>query len=478
MPERPTFQRRLLTRLGAALAVALAVIGTAVWGGAAVWSATEARRVLRLEVQAVQNDVVLRDGQIDADRYYWDEPHHRFDAERIDPFFLQVFDAEGRLLRASENVALFAPGAFPARPRARTDEDGLLAPLATFRVGTHTLYYVTEPLRGPDGRPVGMVQVARFVPAVQAHLGRLALGLAVGLGLALLALLALLRIVGGRVVQPLRAITAHAASLSPATLGERVPVPLNADRETAMLAMTLNGALDRLDAAFDEMKRFTANAAHELQTPLTVLRGHVEVALRRDREPDAYRQTLRVLDGEVDSMTRTVRGLLALARLDAAPLTMEPVDLAQIARSEAETLRPMAEAKGLALGVHAPETAMARGHADLLREAIRTVLDNAIKYTEAGHVALAVGTRKEEAWVAVEDSGPGMSSEHRAHATDRFWRAPDVQHLPGSGLGLALADRVARTHGGRLVLSDADPKGLRVVLTVPGVPREPGPGRV
>ncbi|OZC01429.1 sensor histidine kinase [Rubricoccus marinus] len=467
MAERPPFRRRLLVRLGAALAIALTVLGGAVWCGAAVWSATEARRALRLEAAAVQADVVAPDGRLVPEAYYWDEPHHRFDAERIDPFFLQVFGPDGRLLRASDNVALF--DAFPDRVLAPTTDEALLAPLSTFRLGRRDLYHVTEPLLDARGAAVGTVQVARYIPPLQAGLGRLAAGLALGLGLSLAALLALVWAVGGRVVRPLQAITAHAAGLSAATLGERVPVPTGADRETAALAAALNGSLERLDGAFAEMKRFTANAAHELQTPLTVLRGHVEVALRRERSPDAYRETLRLLDGEVDGMVRTVRGLLALARLDASvePLAAEPVDLARIAREEAEAARPLAVARGLALGVHADGPAPSRGHPDLLREAVRTLLDNALKYTPRGHVAVAAGTRDGHAWVAVEDSGPGIAPEHRAHATDRFWRAPDVQHVPGSGLGLALADRVARSHGGRLDLASADPHGLRVVLSIP-----------
>ena len=99
MPDRPSFQRRLLVRLGVALAVALFGIGAAVWAGVAGWSTYEARRVLRLEASVVQDDVVGPDGSLDPARYYWDEPHHRYDLARVDPFFLQVFDRDGRLLR-------------------------------------------------------------------------------------------------------------------------------------------------------------------------------------------------------------------------------------------------------------------------------------------------------------------------------------------------------------------------------------------
>lgn len=466
MPERTPFRRRLLLRLGLALTLALAILGTGLWLAVAGWALHDARQALRQEVFTVQSDIVGPDGSVDVDRYPWNEPHHRFDAARIDPYFLQVFDTGGRLLRASDNVARLP--SLPTEPLATTEGDGALVPLAALRAGDLTLYRVTEPLRDARGQPVGTVQVARFVPPLVAGLGRLGATLALGLIGLLAALLALVWAVGGRVVRPLQAMTAHAADLSAATLGERVSVPPEADREAAALGETLNDALDRLDGAFDEMRRFTSNAAHELQTPLTVLRGHVDVALRRERSPEAYRETLRLLRDEVDGMVETVRGLLTLARLDAsgADLDTEPVDLAALACAEAEALRPRAEAKGLALHIHATPTPT-RGHPGLLRDVARNLLDNAIKYTDAGRVDLHVGARGGRACLAVEDTGPGIAPEHEAHVADRFWRADGVQHMPGSGLGLALVSRVAERHGGSLEVGAAASGGARLSVALP-----------
>lgn len=460
--ERPSFRRRLLAQLGAALTFALALVGVAVWGGVAARSTHEARRALRAEAHAVEAAAVTPGGHLRPRRYDWSEPHHRYSDRRLDPYFLQVFDRDGRLLRASLNTA---GGPLPQHALARTDGDGLATPLA--RLPDRRFYRITEALRASDGREVGVVQIARHVPTVPAHLGRLAAALVLALGSLLAALLALVWGIGGRVVRPLAALTAHAEGLSAATLGARVPVPPDADREAAALAAALNGALVRLDAAFDQMQRFTADASHELQTPLTVLRGHVDVALRRERTPESYRETLRVLASEAEAMTTTVRGLLALARLDAdAGLDTARVDLADVARAEAETFRALAETRGLALGVHA-DAAPVAGHSDLLREMVRTLLDNAVKYTASGHVAVATGASEGQAWVAVEDTGPGMAPEHRARATSRFWRGPDVQAVPGSGLGLALAQRIAERHGGALVLDAAPGGGLRATVRLP-----------
>ncbi len=464
MTTRPRFRRRLAAALGVALA--LAAVGAGVWLGASALATAEVRGGLRAEAAAVQRAVVATDGAVVPGRYSWDEPHHRFASLRIDPYFLQVFDVRGRLLQASGNIATLPD--FPTARLARTDGDGPLVPVARLDTGGRHLYRITEPLRDAAGARVGDVQIARFDPGVGTQLGRLALGLVLGLGLLFAALMGLVWAVGGRVVRPLESITAHAAGLSAATLGERVPVPPDADRETAALAAALNGALARLDGSFAEMQRFTANAAHELQTPLTVLRGHVEVALRRERTPEAYRATLRLLLGEAVGMAQAVRGLLALARLDAGTgLPTETVDLAEIARDEAEAVRAHAEAKGLRLTVHT-QPAPVCGHADLLRDVARNLLDNAVKYTDAGSVAVSVTAYGAEVRLAVDDSGPGIADADRA--TDRFWRADAVQHLPGSGLGLALARRIAETHGGRLVLSASAAGGARVEARFPAVP--------
>jgi signal transduction histidine kinase len=473
MPDRPSFRRRLTVRLGVGLAVALGLIGVSVWAGAVLMLRHQANGALRAEVAAVARSVVTDDGAIHPAGYSWDEPHHRFDTEHINPYFLQLFDARGRLLRASENIALFPPGTFPARLLPATSPSPF-APLVVFEADGHTLYRATHPLPASAGPPLGYVQLSLYAPPIRQTLRRLALGLLVGLSLVYGALLALVWTVGGRVVRPLQSITRQAQALSAQTLGDRIPVPAGADRETAALAAALNGAIERLDGAFAEMRRFTANAAHELQTPLTVLLGHIEVALRREREPDAYRSTLAVLQKQVDGLVQTVRGLLALARLDntAEALPTESVDLADLVRAEAEAARPHAEARGLTLRFTARAPALVRGNAPLLREVARNLIDNAVTYTERGHVAIEVARAGAHVVLTVADTGIGIDRPELA--TDRFWRSDAVQHIPGSGLGLALVARTVAAHGGTLALKPAPGGGTVARVTLDGDARGSG----
>lgn len=466
MSARPSFRRRLTVSLGLALGLALAMLGVLVWLGASALGTVEARAVLRGEAAAVER-ATTAGGRLDAAHYGWDEPHHQFAAPRIDPFFLQVFDARGRVVRTSGNVAAL-PG-YPAAALASTEGDGPLTALARLDLGGNHLYRITEPLRTTDGQAVGTVQLARFDPGLGTRLRQLAVGLAAVLGLLLTALLGLVWAVGGRVVRPLEAITEHATDLSAQTLGDRIPLPPHADRETAALADTLNGALARLDGSFDEMQRFTANAAHELQTPLTVLRGHLDVSLRRDRTPEAYRATQRLLLGEVEGLTRTVHGLLALARIDAGDgLATDAVDLAAVTRSVAEAFRASAEARGLTLRVDA-EPVRVDGHPDLLGDVVRNLVDNAVKYTDAGGVTVTVRRQDGHAHLVVEDTGRGIAPEHAARVTDRFWRADTVQHLPGSGLGLTLVARIVERHGGSLRVGAGAHGGALVEVVLPAL---------
>ncbi|MEP0546900.1 MAG: ATP-binding protein [Rhodothermales bacterium] len=448
-----------------ALGSALLVLGFLVVLGAWAFMNYSSRAYLASEVNNFTAHVVRGD-RLDLDAYPWSEPHHRFTERHIDPHFIQVFDAEGRPLRSSANVARLGES-FPARRLPVTGADPGVGRLRTFEAEGTSFYYLATPLATQQGTPLGYLQIARYEPGIGAMIGRIGFGLAVGYVVALAGLLALLWAVGGRVVRPLEAMTTAARNLSPDRLDQRVPVPPDADRETAELGRALNDALTRLEGAFDEVHRFTADAAHELQTPLTVLLGHVEVALRRERSTEAYRETLRVLQAEAEGLVRTVRGLLALARSEGPSAPHEFVDLGLLAHEEADAVRPQAEAKGLALTVSAEAGVRVMGHPTLLREAAQNLLDNAVKYTNAGEVRVGVQRRDGHVAFAVEDTGVGIAPELLPHVTARFWRADGVQHLPGSGLGLPLVEQVATYHGGRFRIDSEPGVGTRAEMLLP-----------
>jgi len=468
--QRRSFRRRLLGTIGPALAGALLLLGLLAWGGVYVTLQRGAVAVLQAEADEVEADIVQVDGTLRAEGHTWGEVHHRLAAERVDPVFVQVFDRYNRVLRASSNIDSLS-ALYPERLLAPGTPYDWIPTLRTVEVGGRTLYYLVRPLVH-DGRTLGYIQVARGMPDDQSILT--SFGIALGSVIVLLfgGLLMLVSWAAGRVLRPLRRITDFADTITSADLDDRIDVPDAADRETALLARTINSVLDRLEDSFDALRTFTANAAHELQTPLTVLQGHVEIALRRSRSAESYESTLRLLDRKLGNMVRTVRALLTLTRLDRGEtLSTEPVALAPLVQDEADTVRPAATEKGLALTVET-ETVWTEGQADLLREAVQNLLDNAIKYTEEGEVRVAVGEEGGRAIVRCEDTGMGIDDDDLPHVGARFYRssAASSTDSDGSGLGLALVRRIVAVHDGTLRVQSTPGEGSRFDLVLPAVP--------
>ncbi|MEM8885938.1 MAG: ATP-binding protein [Planctomycetota bacterium] len=218
----------------------------------------------------------------------------------------------------------------------------------------------------------------------------------------------------------------------------------------------------------------TGEAAHEMRTPLTVMRGKLEVALRREREPDAYRQTLRDCLIEVDALEHLQDAILLLSRAGPSTLHRESVDLVDLVRAEMRRVEEAAPERMLSLDAPAEqglvvEGLVVEGDPSLLARAIGNLLDNAARYS-VPNGAIRVAVRRDGAHVevAVEDDGPGIPPERHARVFERFYRGPDVgrRGLSGCGLGLPIVARIAELHGGRAQL-DAQVQGrCRFLLRV------------
>jgi signal transduction histidine kinase len=320
--------------------------------------------------------------------------------------------------------------------------------------------------------------VARFDFGQEAAIRRLGVGLLVGFVVVLLLMLTMLWASSRRVLRPLETLTHAVATLDTGQIASVIAVPPNADSETARLAETINASLLRIDRSFEEVRRFTADAAHELLTPIAILKGHIEVALRRERSANDYKDTLRTLIEEVDSMAGLVRALLTLARLDESVGTDEPaglVDIDAVLSDEVAAVRSSASARGVRVDLSAVSGEVSGevsgnrviGHPQLIREAVRNILDNAIKYTENGTVGIHAVRNNGRVTISVDDTGRGIRTDELPMLTERFFRARDVQDLPGHGLGLALVSAIAKRHGGRLSIAQRKEGGTHVELSLP-----------
>ena len=215
-------------------------------------------------------------------------------------------------------------------------------------------------------------------------------------------------------------------------------------------------------------RRFMADAAHELRTPITVMRTRAEVALQRGRSADEYAGALSSIEREAERMSAIVDDLLLLARADAGerPLHREPLYLDDLTLDAASTLRSVAERRGVSVEMARYEEAPVLGDRALLRQLLVILIDNAVKFTPlGGRVNLEVSMVEGRPTVTVQDSGVGIAREHLPHIFDRFFRADSARgEADGSGLGLAIARWIAAAHDAQIDVSSVLGEGTRVTL--------------
>jgi signal transduction histidine kinase len=250
-------------------------------------------------------------------------------------------------------------------------------------------------------------------------------------------------------------------------LTQRVPLTGSGD-EFDQLSANLNAMLDRIERLMLGMRQVTDNIAHDLRTPLARLRSRLEVTLLERPDATRYGEALRETIAEADRLLGTFNALLTIAEAEAGSRreAMAVVDLAEITREVAELYEPAAEEKGIALTVDSDPAIPVRGNRHLLSQAIANLLDNALKYTPAGTIALNARQSGDTARVEVADTGPGVPVDRRDAVFDRFVRLEGSRSTPGNGLGLSLVRAVARLHGGDARLEDNEP-GLKAIITLP-----------
>jgi two-component system OmpR family sensor kinase len=268
----------------------------------------------------------------------------------------------------------------------------------------------------------------------------------------------------GEGLRPLSEIAGAIRRRQPASL-EPLP-PAKLPEEVAPMVTELNALLERLREALERQKRFTADAAHELRSPLTALQVQLDM-LARARTPEDTRAALEALRAGMKRASRLVEQMLTMARLEPNAQLAQPAEVAldTLAAQVAGELEPLAEARRIELRLERLESAPVAGDATALHALARNLVDNAIRYTSAGGVVrLAAFAEDASALLVVEDNGPGIPAEERARVFDRFYRLPG-SNADGSGLGLAIAKQVADAHGAEIALDDAsDGHGLRVTV--------------
>jgi len=275
-----------------------------------------------------------------------------------------------------------------------------------------------------------------------------------------------------KALAPIDAMTSQTQKISAERLSERLSIE-NPEDELGKLASVLNAMLGRLEAAFDQLRRFTADASHELRTPLTAMRSVGEVALQDQAIPSEYRDVMGSMLEEVDQLTRLSESLLELSRADAGHVQLKRTDIAllTVAQEAHSMVEVLAEEKGQRIDIAGDADVIVSVDRLLLRQAVANLLDNAIKYSPINSQITVQVKRgnKNTAWLDISDEGPGIEFEHQFHVFDRFYRVDPARsrELGGVGLGLSITRWAVEAHGGEISLDSKEGKGATFRVSLP-----------
>lgn len=346
---------------------------------------------------------------------------------------------------------------------------------------------VYDTVQAPNGSPVRRVLVpirrqgeVRFVLQAEASLDLVQRTLRNLMGLLILCSVAAViaawagsALLAQRVLQPLKALSRTAEKISASSLRTR----LNLDapyEEFRQLVEAFNAMLDRLQKASESQRSFVDSAAHELQTPLTVLQGNLEVSLQKMRTAEEYREALITNLEQVERLMALTKSLLTLARFagDRPPVHLAPLALEPVLRELIEDLVPLAEDRTIRLTFESEPVLLVQGDEQKLKQLFINLLDNALRYTDpGGAVIVRLNGTPDEVHVSVQDTGHGIEAAHLPHLFERFYRVDHsrTRDVGGTGLGLSIVKEIADSHKGSITVKSEVGKGSTFTLVLPAI---------
>lgn len=403
-------------------------------------------------------------------------PPLKLDTGKVLPFplgtaLIQVVHASGTVLARVGDFGDFAP---PFKKDFEKLNHGEEAPYSTIyniskipSAEADSYRLISFPLDNSN-HPQVILQIAVPMTLLDTQINNRLKMLQIGLPLVLLVATLGGFFLSGRALAPVRHMTETAQNIGASELNQRVPVPL-ANDEIKTLSLTLNEMLDRIHQAFLSQERFVADASHQLLTPLTILRGELEILQKEGLDPKNFEGFLSSSLQEVDSLVKIVKDMLLLARVDAGlgALNLQEIPLDEMILEALERVEKIAKSKDIRLKFDILDLAdgrkAVRGDHDLLLNLLINILENAIKYSPAGEVvSVVLSWRPSHSEVVVSDHGPGIPASQLPFIFERFSRGQNVgRDIKGFGLGLAIAHKIAILHHAKLYAEDHSPRGAR-----------------
>jgi heavy metal sensor kinase len=331
--------------------------------------------------------------------------------------------------------------------------------------GNPTRVYILPVL--DNNQVAGWVQAMQNLGDVQDSLDRLLAAFLLGGGFLSIVTAFAGYFLAARALAPIDRITRTAQRISTEDLSTRLNLTDTGD-EISRLATTFDDMLRRIENGFQRERQFTSDASHELRTPLTAMQAILSLVREGERPVQEYRQALDDLEGEADRLRGLVEDLLQLARGDQQRIEpREQVNLSILLCDVTDSLRPLADTKGLILVCDAEPDLLLMGDSDSLIRLFVNLVDNAIKFTERGIVTLTGRSDSHSLSVEITDTGPGIAPEHLAYIFDRFYRVETARSSRGSGLGLAIARQIVQAHRGTIMAESIVGQGTTILVHFP-----------
>ncbi|MBM3422501.1 MAG: HAMP domain-containing protein [Chlorobi bacterium] len=379
-----------------------------------------------------------------------------------DEEFFQLVSHEGTVVSRSANLAgntlAFLPGLQEKRFRTGT-------------VGQLAVRQIQVPLTDQKGKPEGYLLAAVPVRDAVIVLEDLKQVLLVSYPAIILTLFILTRVIAGRSIRPVEEVIAAAEKITRENLDHRIPLPRNHD-ELHRLSATINSLLDRLQDAFQREKQFTADASHELKTPIASIKGTLEVLVRKPRAREQYEERIRFCLKELERMTGLIDQLLLLARYESGGMTahMAPVDLSLHIREAIGRMHSEALQKNIPISFDGPHSCMVSADPAMLDMILENILSNALKYSPSDStIAVTLSGSDGYPLCSIADNGIGIPEEKLSRVFERFYRVDESRSsgTGGSGLGLAIVKKLADLQHITVSIKSPTDSGTTVELRFP-----------
>jgi heavy metal sensor kinase len=335
-------------------------------------------------------------------------------------------------------------------------------------VESANMRFVADPVYDNDTF-IGAVMVAHPIDVIQKSLNSLISSLFIIFGVLMIPAILGGYVLAGQIMRPIAAMSDKMERVTSEHLNERVTNPQTGD-ELEKLAVSFNRLLERLQASFARERQFIGDVAHELKTPVSTLRGEVELTLSKTRSVQEYKEAFAETLTDINRLSTLIKNILDLAWLnaDSAVVGQQKVDLSGVVKELLDIAKKLAVQQQIKFTSNVDPNIVVQGSEDKLSRAILNLIDNAIKYTPEGKaVAVTLQKKGELAVLQIVDTGIGIPTQDLPHVFDRFYRGSKAVKTLGSGLGLAISQGIIKAHHGEIQIKSQVAKGTQVTITLP-----------